>query len=85
MDAVHRDLIEHIDMKRTGRKGILQDHSNINTLIDSLMSPDIAERIFRRYVNEICPHFPAVPFPPGTIARELRERKPLLFLSILAG
>lgn len=85
MDAVHRDLIEHIDMKRTGRKGVHTDHSNINTLIDSLMTPETAERIFRRYVNEICPHFPAVPLPPGTTARELREKKPLLFLSILAG
>ncbi|KAJ4352128.1 uncharacterized protein N0V89_007475 [Didymosphaeria variabile] len=85
MDAVHRDLIEHIDMKRTGRKGIHTDHSNINTLIDSLMTPETAERIFQRYVNEICPHFPAVPFPAGTTARELREKKPLLFLSILAG
>jgi hypothetical protein len=85
MDAVHRDLIEHIDMKRTGRKGIHTDHSNINTLIDSLMASETAERIFQRYVNEICPHFPAVPFPAGTTARELREKKPLLFLSILAG
>ncbi|KAJ4300014.1 hypothetical protein N0V90_005263 [Kalmusia sp. IMI 367209] len=85
MDAVHRDLIEHIDMKRTGRKGVHTDHSNINTLVDSLMSPETAERIFQRYVNEICPHFPAVPLPPGTSARDLREKKPLLFLSILAG
>ncbi|KAF2439942.1 hypothetical protein P171DRAFT_435770 [Karstenula rhodostoma CBS 690.94] len=85
MDAVHRDLIEHIDMKRTGRKGIHTDHSNINTLVDSLMTPETAERIFQRYVAEICPHFPAVPFPAGTTARELREKKPLLFLSILAG
>jgi hypothetical protein len=85
MDAVHRDLVEHIDMKRTGRKGIHTDHSNINTLIDRLMTSETAERIFQRYVNEICPHFPAVPFPAGTTARELREKKPLLFLSILAG
>ncbi|KAF1978932.1 hypothetical protein BU23DRAFT_524583 [Bimuria novae-zelandiae CBS 107.79] len=85
MDAVHRDLIEHHDTKSTGRKGTLQDHSNISTLIDSLMTPDIADRIFQRYVNDICPHFPAVPFPPGTTARETREKKPLLFLSILAG
>lgn len=72
-------------MKRTNKKGIQADHSYINGLIDSLMSPDTAERIYLRYVNEICPHFPAVPLNPGTPAREVRERKPLLFLAILAG
>ncbi|CAO2649911.1 Nn.00g012030.m01.CDS01 [Neocucurbitaria sp. VM-36] len=85
MDAIHRDLAEHPEMKRTGRNRIHAEHTHINGIIDSLMSPDIAERVFLRYVNEICPRFPAVPFPPGTTARELREKKPLLFLSILAG
>ncbi|KAF1830277.1 hypothetical protein BDW02DRAFT_609106 [Decorospora gaudefroyi] len=85
MDAIHRDLAEHPEMKRTSKSRIHVDHSHINSLIDSLMTPDIAERVFLRYVNEICPHFPAVPFPPGTTARELREKKSLLFLSVLAG
>lgn len=85
MDAIHRDLAEHPEMKRTGKNKIHADHSHINPQIDSLMSPDVAERVFMRYVNDICPHFPAVPFPPGTTAREVREKKPLLFLSILAG
>ncbi|KAH7377266.1 hypothetical protein BKA66DRAFT_422207 [Pyrenochaeta sp. MPI-SDFR-AT-0127] len=85
MDAIHRDLAEHPEMKRSGKSKLHTDHSHINTLIDNLMSPDIAERVFLRYVNEICPHFPAVPFPPGTTAREIREKKPLLFLSLLSG
>lgn len=86
MDAIHRDLAEHPEMKRTNKTNrIHSDHLHINALIDNLMSPDIAERVFLRYVNDICPHFPAVPFPPGTTARELREKKPLLFLSLLAG
>lgn len=85
MDAIHRDLAEHPEMKRNGKSRIHTDHSHINALIDGLMSPDLAERVFLRYVNEICPHFPAVPFPPGTTAQELRDKKPLLFLSLLAG
>ncbi|CAN9135900.1 hypothetical protein CUC08_Gglean003025 [Alternaria sp. MG1] len=85
MDAIHRDLAEHPEMKRTSKNKIHADHSHINILIDNLMTPDIAERVFFRYVNEICPHFPAVPFPPGTTAREVREKKPLLFLAVLAG
>ncbi|KAL6161674.1 hypothetical protein ACJQWK_08456 [Exserohilum turcicum] len=85
MDAIHRDLAEHPEMKRTSKSKIHADHSHINPLIDSLMTPEIAERVFVRYINEICPHFPAVPIAPGTTAREVREKKPLLFLSIIAG
>ncbi|KAI4913954.1 hypothetical protein J4E90_005674 [Alternaria incomplexa] len=85
MDAIHRDLAEHPEMRRTSKNKIHADHSHISALIDNLMTPDIAERVFLRYVNEICPHFPAVPFPPGTTAREVREKKPLLFLAVLAG
>lgn len=85
MDALHRDLAEHPEMKRTNKKGIQADHSYINALVDNLMTPETAERIFIRYVTEICPHFPAVPLAPGTTAREVREKKPLLFLAILAG
>lgn len=85
MDAIHRDLAEHPEMKRNGKSRIHTDHSHINALIDSLVSPEIADRVFQRYVNDICPHFPAVPFAPGTTARDVREKKPLLFLSVLAG
>ncbi|KAF2822633.1 hypothetical protein CC86DRAFT_300327 [Ophiobolus disseminans] len=85
MDAIHRDLADHPEMKRNGKPRVQNDHQHINPLIDNLMSPEVAERVFLRYVNEICPHFPAVPFPPGTTAREVREKKPLLFLSLLAG
>jgi hypothetical protein len=85
MDAIHRDLTEHPEMKPTGKSRIHSDHSHISPLIDSIVAPDIAERVFHRYVNDICPHFPAVPFPPGTTAREIREKKPLLFLAVLAA
>lgn len=85
MDAIHRDLAEHPEMKRNGKSRIHADHSHINALIDSLVSPEIAERVFLRYVNDICPHFPAVPFPTGTTARDVRDKKPLLFLSLIAA
>jgi hypothetical protein len=91
MDAIHRDFsehaehAEHAEAKRNAKNRVHADHGHINALIDSLVSPDTAERVFLRYVNEICPHFPAVPFAPGTTAREVREKKPLLFLALLAG
>ncbi|KAF1944957.1 hypothetical protein EJ02DRAFT_339766 [Clathrospora elynae] len=85
MEAIHRDMAEQPEMKQTGRNRIHADHSHIAPLIDNLLSPHVAERVFLRYVNDICPHFPAVPFPPGTTAREVREKKPLLFLSVIAA
>ncbi|KAF2002044.1 hypothetical protein P154DRAFT_431586 [Amniculicola lignicola CBS 123094] len=85
MDAIHRDLAEHPEMRRVNKKSIQADHSYINALVDQLMPFDTAERIFHRYINDICPHFPAVPLAPGTTAQEIREKKPLLFLAILAG
>ena len=85
MDAIHRDLTDHPEMKRSNRKGLQADHSYINGLIDRLMTPDAAERIFVRYVNDVYPHFPAIPLSPGTTANDLREKRPLLFLAILAG
>ena len=85
MDALHRDLAEQPEMKRLGKKGTRPDYSYINGLIDNLMSAEVAERVFLRYVKDICPHFPAVPLSPGTTAREIREKKPLLFLAIVAG
>ena len=84
MDAIHRDFSEHPEMKRNLKNRAHADHAHINALVDSLVSPDTAERVFHRYVNEICPHFPAVPFLPGTTAREVRDKKPLLFLAVLA-
>jgi hypothetical protein len=85
MDAIHRDLADNPEMRRAGKSRILADYSHIGPLIDSLLTADIAERVFLRYVNDIFPHFPAVPFPSGTTAMELREKKPLLFLSVLAA
>jgi hypothetical protein len=85
MDAIHRDLAEHPEMQRAPRNGFHMDHSYINELIDRYLNPDAAERIYNRYVNDICPHFPAVPMPPGVTAHEMRTKKPLLFLAILAG
>jgi hypothetical protein len=61
------------------------DHSYIDDRIDAILSNEDAERLFNRYLNEIVPHFPAVPFPPGTTAKQVRAEKPILFLAILSG
>jgi hypothetical protein len=61
------------------------DHSYIDDRIVAIISTEDAERLFNRYLNEIVPHFPAVPFPPGTTAKQVRTEKPILFLAILSG
>ncbi|KAI9821143.1 MAG: hypothetical protein M1827_003877 [Pycnora praestabilis] len=50
-------------------------------LIDSVL----AAEIFERYKIDMAPHFPAVVFPPGTSAAEVRKTKPILFLAILSA
>ena len=61
------------------------DHSYIDHRIDAIISNEDAESLFNRYMDEIVPHFPAVPFPPGTSAKQVRAEKPILFLAILSG
>jgi hypothetical protein len=50
-----------------------------------VLSSDLAATIFNRYVTDMVQHFPAVVFPPGTTAAEIRKTKPILFLAILAA
>ncbi|KAF2458216.1 hypothetical protein BDY21DRAFT_284481 [Lineolata rhizophorae] len=61
------------------------DHSDLIRRIDSIVDQSTANRIFERYVAVMCPQFPAVPIQPGTTAKQLKESKPILFLSILNG
>lgn len=49
-----------------------------------ILSSELATAFFDRYVNVMSPHFPAVVFPPGTKAAEIRKTKPTLFLAILS-
>lgn len=63
----------------------IYDHSDIDENLNKIISPEDAERLFDRYVNEIVPQFPAVPFPAGTTAQEIRKSKPILFLAIMSG
>jgi hypothetical protein len=82
MDEIHRDMTE---MGRRQKNGIHSDHADIKDEILRRMSFETAERIFNRYVNDICPHFPAVPLGPEPTAHDVLEKKPLLFLAILAA
>lgn len=50
-----------------------------------LLSMETAASIFNHYVEDMVPHFPAVVFPVGTTAGDVRREKPTLFLAILAA
>jgi hypothetical protein len=60
-----------------------------------LLSPDVVEKglltmgkaseLLTRYMTKMCPHLPAVIFPPSMTATELRASKPILFLAVMAA
>jgi hypothetical protein len=50
-----------------------------------VVTADMAAKMFECYVERMAPHMPAVVFPPGTPATEVRKNKPILFLAILAA
>lgn len=49
-----------------------------------IITAEAASKMFDRYVNDMTIHMPAVVFPPGTTAAEIRKSKPTLFLAILS-
>ncbi len=49
-----------------------------------ILSAELATKLFDRYVRDMAPQFPAVVFPPGTAASEIRKTRPTLFLGILS-
>ena len=50
-----------------------------------VVTADMAAKMFDCYCDRMAPHMPAVVFPAGTTAAEVRKNKPTLFLAILAA
>ena len=61
------------------------DHADIDQRIDEIIDRHTANRLFTRYVLDVVPRFPAVPFAPGTDPEVIRKEKPVLFLAILSS
>ncbi|KAG5914669.1 hypothetical protein E4U42_000365 [Claviceps africana] len=61
------------------------DNKQLDIKIDSLISRDVAQKVFHHYVDSFVPKCPVVIFAPGTTQQHLRETRPLLFLSILSA
>jgi hypothetical protein len=62
-----------------------QTHEYADVIDRGLVSADIASRMFDCYVEKMAPHMPAVVFPAGTTAAEVRKNQPTLFLAILSA
>lgn len=61
------------------------DHTDVDRKISQLIGEMEAEYLFDRYVSSISHIFPAVVFPPGARAVDVRRNKPILFLAILSS
>lgn len=60
-------------------------HEYADVVDRGLITVDIATKMFNCYVEKMAPHMPAVVFPAGTTAAEIRKTKPVLFLAILSA
>ncbi|KAL9115830.1 MAG: hypothetical protein Q9227_000198 [Pyrenula ochraceoflavens] len=63
----------------------VSDSSYVDVIDRQLIDLDSARRMFDKFVTKMAPQLPAVVFPLGTNADEIRKNKPVLFLSIMAA
>jgi hypothetical protein len=50
-----------------------------------LLTMQQANDLFSRYTDHMAKHLPAVVFPPGTTAAEVRKNQPILFLAVMGA
>ncbi|KAI0855821.1 hypothetical protein F4860DRAFT_495207 [Xylaria cubensis] len=49
-----------------------------------IITADEASVLFQRYTDRMATHLPAVVFPPGTTAADIRRTQPILYLAIMS-
>ncbi|TAQ88992.1 hypothetical protein B7494_g2656 [Chlorociboria aeruginascens] len=62
-----------------------QSHEYADVVDRGILTADTASSLFTCYVERMAPHMPAVVFPAGTTAADIRKTKPTLFLAILSA
>ncbi|KAF2766828.1 hypothetical protein EJ03DRAFT_353596 [Teratosphaeria nubilosa] len=53
--------------------------------VNSLIGPEMAARVWQRYITKLAPNLPAVVFPPETTAEQVFKEKPILYVCILSA
>jgi hypothetical protein len=60
-------------------------HEYADVVDRGLLTSDMAAKMFETYITKMVPHMPAVVFPAGTTAADVRKTTPTLFLAILSS
>ncbi|KAE8444603.1 hypothetical protein EG329_014434 [Mollisiaceae sp. DMI_Dod_QoI] len=61
------------------------NHEYADVVDRGLLTAEMASKMFECYVEKMVPHMPAVVFPAGTTAADIRKTQPTLFLAILSA
>lgn len=60
-------------------------HEYADVVDRGLLTADLAAVLFNCFIERMLPHMPAIAFPSGTTAADVRKSKPTLFLAILSA
>ncbi|KAB8221994.1 hypothetical protein BDV33DRAFT_229871 [Aspergillus novoparasiticus] len=76
-----------LPMPSSVSSGAVDLKTSIQSVLDKAITPYLdhatAETMLSRYITNMAPTFPAVVFPPGTTAADVRKDNPILLLAIL--
>ncbi|PIG79068.1 Zn(II)2Cys6 transcription factor [Aspergillus arachidicola] len=76
-----------LPMPSSVSSGAMDLKTSIQSVLDKAITPYLdhatAETMLSRYITNMAPTFPAVVFPPGTTAADVRKDNPILLLAIL--
>jgi len=78
-DAVTKSAPQAVKAPQT------HEYRDADVIDRGLVTAEMATQMFNWYVEKMAIHMPAVVFPYGTTAAEVRKTKPTLFLAILSA